>query len=293
MGSWYKTCGLSNLPILENEQTYVFVLEQNTDKVNHCYSTHLYRPVLLPFESTYNDYGIGTHSSGIGLGLIIEGIRDNLVELPVGENEYHDIAISKELFNEELFFEGIREGRLSINSYSGKKQVEFTMFRKDIVDNILDTFVIEKYVGKNIGTIGYDNSYVSYQFLDLVKELPLVVSELQKKYHGKYYLLSMENLILPDNLNVTRWFRRDNYRYSKIVHIDEQIGNFLEKNNTQDALELLTQHLKAVFIDHFMELTRKSWIPQSGEGSQYRDTEPYRLLMAAIDRVLSAEESDE
>jgi hypothetical protein len=59
MGCWNKTCGLSNLPILHGERTYVFVMEQVNSVGDHCYSTHLYRPVLLPFESTYNDYGGG------------------------------------------------------------------------------------------------------------------------------------------------------------------------------------------------------------------------------------------
>lgn len=31
MGSWNKTCGLTNLPIMCGEKTYVFVLERESD----------------------------------------------------------------------------------------------------------------------------------------------------------------------------------------------------------------------------------------------------------------------
>jgi hypothetical protein len=182
MGSWYKTCGLSNLPILTGDRTYVFVMEQNSSEDNHCYSSHLYRPVLLSFESTYADYGAGESSSGIGLDLIMSGIKDRMIEIPQGENKYHDIPVTKEAFDEELFFESIREGRLKVKSYNGENRVEFTMLRKDVVDAILETYIIEKYVGEGKGNTGYKNSYINYQFADLVKEVPAAIAAI--KEHG-------------------------------------------------------------------------------------------------------------
>ena len=191
MGSWNKTCGLSNLPILAGEQTYVFVLEQELDISSHCYSTHLYRPALLSFESTYNDCGGGEDSKGIGFDIIMNGIQSCLVEMPLGENEYHDIAVSKAAFNEELFFDSVREGRLYVTNYTGgSNRVEFTMFRKDIVDKIVETRVIKKYVGKGAGTTGYDNSYVTYKFSDLVAEIPEVMNLIAEHYSdAKWYLV--------------------------------------------------------------------------------------------------------
>ena len=53
MGCWNKTCGLTNLHIKAGERAYVFVLEKDEDD-SHCYTTHMYKPLLLPFETTYN-----------------------------------------------------------------------------------------------------------------------------------------------------------------------------------------------------------------------------------------------
>ena len=66
---------------------YVFVLEENQNRSDTCYTTSLYRPVLLPFESVYNDYGGGCDSGDIGFNLIMESIRQVLVEVPQGKNQ--------------------------------------------------------------------------------------------------------------------------------------------------------------------------------------------------------------
>jgi hypothetical protein len=162
MGCWNKTCGLSNLHIIAGTDVYVFVLEENTDKTDRCYSTAFWRPLLLPFTSKYNDYGGGEESGGPGFQLIMDSIAKELTEMEVGDNEYHDIAVKKEGFGEEQFFESVHEHRLFKKSYYGDKQViDFVMMRKDIVDYILENRVIERYVGEGKGTTGYSNSYIS------------------------------------------------------------------------------------------------------------------------------------
>jgi hypothetical protein len=55
---------------------------------------------------------------------------------------------------------------------------------------------------------------------------------------------------------------------------------------------ILTEHIRGIFIDAFMERTRKSWIPAGHEGSQSQDAEPYRVLIEATTRALDAEEAE-
>jgi len=297
MGCWNKTCGLSNLPILHGERTYVFVMEQVNSVGDHCYSTHLYRPVLLPFESTYNDYGGGEDSSGVGFDLIMAGLKKSLIEMPVGENPYHDIAVTKDAFDEELFFESVHERRLKTTDDYGKPQnIEFTMFRKDIVDAILDTYVIEDYVGPDKGTTGYKNSYVTYKFADLIADIPMLISALKDRYAGRYDMMGMGSIVVPSTIDthLRVWLRNnESYRFSSLIYINELLVDMLEAGDDQRAVELLTEHLKAIFVNNFMEITRKSWMPQCGEGSQYQDPAPYRVLMAAMDYMLKQIEKDE
>ena len=129
MGCWNKTCGLTNLHITAGQKAYVFVLEKrDDDNDSHCYSTHLYRPLLLPFETTYNDYGGGEDSTGVAFPLIMEGIKQRLHEMELGENEYHDIAVTKEAFGEEVQKHYTNMAQVEIEAY-GKAVTDWELIR--------------------------------------------------------------------------------------------------------------------------------------------------------------------
>jgi hypothetical protein len=303
MGSWNKTCGLSNLPIHSGEKAYVFVLEKQQLDDSHCYSTHLYAPCLLPFETTYNDYGGGEDSTGIGFPIIMESIKNNLNEIEAGENKYHDIAVTKDKFDEALFFEAVHEGRLQKhNPYAldedDHTKLEFVMFRKDIVDTILEKHYMEKYVGDGKGTHGYGNNYIRYYFKDIVADiLPMIqeISEMvaEDKELATFKLLSsFESMFKYDHPNLAAtWLRGDTYRYCNLIRINEYLFNLFEQEGPLPERilqleEILTESLKGRFIDAFMEMSRKSWIPAGHEGSQGDEQRPYRSLISATLEVL-------
>ena len=102
MGSWNKTCGLTGLHIIAGSQTYVFLLKENTIKNDRCYSTALWSPLLLPFTAEYDDYGGGENSSDL-LQYILDGIKTQVVEMELGENECHGIAVKRDALAESLF----------------------------------------------------------------------------------------------------------------------------------------------------------------------------------------------
>ncbi len=305
MGCWNKTCGLSNLHITAGTPVYVFVLEKN-ESYDHCYSTSLFRPLLLPFESTYDDYGGGEDSHGIALGMIMAGLTKNLVEMEVGENQYHDIAVKKEGFTPEKFFEAVHEDRLSIKGpfSSEPTQIYFTMFRKDIVDHILENRRIQDYVGEGKGTCGWGNNYVKYKFADIVADIRPLLNEAKEKIAkakedendtlANYMLYDgFEGLFPYGHPNkVAKWLRGDSYRYSRIVDMKTVIRRGLEVG-TETALEnlakVLEEHLKAIYIDGFMHAARKTWIPGGHEGSQSSSGWALRLLANATIEVLDEE----
>jgi hypothetical protein len=306
MGSWNKTCGLSNLHIHAGTPVYVFVLEKNKD-YNHCYSTSLFSPLLLPFESVYDDYGGGENSSGPALDYIMNMIKKDLVELEEGENQCHDIPVKKEGFDADKFFEAVHEDRLSIQGRrSEPTQLYFTMMRKDIVDDILDNRTIEDYVGDGKGTCGYDNNYVRYQFADIVADIrPLLNEAMEKIAEAKTTNDTLANYMLYDGFEgmfpyghpnkVAKWLRGDSYRYSRIVDMKSVIRRGLEIG-TVDSInkleEILTEHVKAIYIDGFMSAARKLWIPGGHEGSQSTSGGALRLLGAATVRALDREKAE-
>ena len=293
MGSWNKTCGLTNLPIMSGEDTYVFVLQRVDEMHDHCYATHLYKPLLLPFVSTYNDYGGGENSRGAAFTMVMDGIRDHLVEMPLGENEYHDIAVSKDAWGEDLFFEAEHEGRLRINR-GGEADLAFVMMRKDVIDDLMDTYEFEEYVGAGKGTHGYANSYVRYRMADVLADIDsffdamLRIQQEKGLKWPKMDLLAFVFLDEPGTKNrAADWCRHDlGYRYCHVVDVRGTVIELLMQGKRDLAHEIMSEHLKGKFVDTFMGMTRKSWIPGGHEGSQQEDFAPYRALISSMNKVM-------
>lgn len=299
MGCWNKTCGLSNLHITAGTPTYVFVLEKNKS-YDHCHSTSLFSPLLLPFEADYDDYGGGENCSGVALPFVMKGLKDHLVEMELGENQYHDIAVKKDNFDDKLFFEACHEDRMQIQGY-GKEptQIYFTMFRKDIVDNILENRVLEHYVGDGKGTCGWGNNYVRYKFSDVVASVRPLLEKMIADTEGQNEFLRgfiMDRIHKYRNdFYAAMYLNGDNYRYSRIVDMKEMVSKAIEIGTVESVNKieaLLVEHIKGVFIDSFMHAARKTWIPGGHEGSQSSSGGALRLLAKATVEVLDKERAE-
>lgn len=300
MGCWNKTCGLTGLHINAGDEVLVFALEQNSEYHDRCYTTAFWRPVWVPFYSEYNDYGGGENSHGIGLDLLIKGLKEQLVEMELGDNQYHDIAVKKDELGEELFFEAVHEGRLFINEgRKGKTLVDFVMFRKDVVKDILENFCREQYVGSGKGTCGWDNAYIQYGFRDILADVPAYLDKLKesidsakdpilRKYAGS------RGLFEHNDPNKAAMFLRDseNYRYSHLIRPFNELDELVAAGEMELAKELVEGWLTMSYLDVFMHSTRKVWNPGSHEGSQAQEHHGYRVLTKAINSALDREKEE-
>lgn len=308
MGSWNKTCGISNLHIRAGEQAYVFMLEQNPHH-DRCYATAFWRPLMLPFLSEYDDYGGGENSSA-AINYIIEGLKEQLVEMPLGDNKYHDIAVNKDILDEELLFEAVHEGRLKIKdrAFGGERLVDFVMFRKDIVDQITENWVRDLYVGGGKGTGGWGNNYIYYTFADIVAKVPEFIDTVEKEllstdgHEGdmppelrlKYSMRGLAGMYDHNDRNLVSIYLGaiDDYRFSRILRPGDVVVRLLADGKRADAEAMLVDILRASFINSFMEVTRKQWMPGGHEGSQAQEHKPYRVLCNAINAVLDKEKAE-
>lgn len=300
MGSWNKTCGLSNLHITAGTPVYVFVLER-AKSYDHCYSTSLFSPLLLPFEADYDDYGGGENCGGVALPFVMKGLKDHLVEMELGDNQYHDIAVKKDNFDDKLFFEAVHEDRMQIQGRYGKEptQVYFTMMRKDIVDDILENRVLEHYVGNGKGTCGWGNNYVRYKFSDVVASIrplleKMIADSEGKSEHMRAFMMDTVHKY-RDDFYAAMYLNGDGYRYSRIVDMKEMVSRAIEIGTVESINKieaLLVEHIKGVFIDSFMHDARKTWIPGGHEGSQSSSGGALRLLAKATITVLDKERAE-
>jgi hypothetical protein len=295
MGSWNKTCGLSGLYITHSTPVYVIPLVEGTDKTDRCYTTSFWNPVLLPFNSIYNDYGGGEGSMGIAFDTVIKNIAHNLIEMPVGANTNHDLPVSRDGFGEKQFFESVHENRLFTHGWGGSnRHIDFVMFRKDIVDYICSTFTLSKYLGDGLGNGGHSNAYQIYTLADIINDIPEVVDAYHVKLSGVDERLAFHfnmhtlarSCINPQNLFSRAIQGVDSHRFSSIVDMNGEVAALLKTDRRDDAIDLLSVFALGYILNSFLDSVRKLWMPGGHEGSQSQDHDGYRLLNIATTNVL-------
>ena len=308
MGCWNQTCGLTQLHIRANQDVVVFAMTKNNGVDSLCYTTPFYAPVMMPFYAKYNDYGGGEECHGIGFNIVMDAIKEELVELPVGENQYHDIAVKKEGFGEEQFFEAVHEDRLFVKGMNPRQRIHvgFMMIRKDIFDHILENRVLERYVGNNQGTIakwGDSKDYIEFKFADVAADIPACVdyiftalqdeSNVLARFDPLRYLRKLnDNSLRPVGNRAASYLSHEDYRYSSLVRPSSEIDRYISTDDKTGLTEYLTEYLKALWIDGFMLDTRKFWSPQAGAGSQQDEHEGYELLIDAMTAALASEKRE-
>jgi hypothetical protein len=333
MGCWNKTCALSNLPIFRGEEVYVFLIEQNglgPSSGNHCYSDHLYSPIITPFYSHYDDYGAGENNSGAALPVIINSLKKVVIEKELGENQYHDLEVKRDTLSEDNLFELIKNQRLSIkNPYRNLKEngpeevlIEFVMMKKDIVDDILNKSTMEVY---------WNKSFVKFQLSDVFCEVDAVIDavikanktreRMIKSLYGNKGNMSKENIKSLSDLNLvshnadmaisaytmepllfqaglktsafaTTLHNSTMNGHSRIVSFWPEFSNMVSEGNLDTARTYLIDTFKGIFIRSFFESTRRSWIPQSGEGGQNVNFDEHKLLVNSILKSIEKTEKE-
>lgn len=299
MGCWNKTCGLTQLPILAGEPVWVFPIE-STPGHERCYSHALWTPLLFPLQADYNDYGGGenTHHD-VAYHYLMDVLAEFMVELEQGDNEYHDIPVQRENLSIDLFYEAVHEGRLSVTSplaHYGPKEnlVDFTMIRKDVVEQILSSRIHREYVPardvmdtEENNPEGYD-PYVNFQYSELVALIPELATRLtDQKSDDPKHMMGMINLVRTtarDQAKATGnplWYVLSGYffEHSRLGRLDSRLDTLLNSMVGAGATEPLEAFLERFvlgeYINGYMTEIRGVWKPGCHEGSQSAEWEEY------------------
>jgi len=299
MGCWNGTCGLTNLPIHDGEEMYVFpVLENDLSSYrSHCYSSALYKPMLTPFVSVYNDYGAGEKSSGIALDIIMESIQENLVELEIGKNTYHDIAVKKEGFTVDTFFEAAHEDRLFVQGYGKKSAVYFTMVRKDIVDNMFNLWKFDMYMGEGKASNPADCYERDVTYAKQAEYIPEFIDTIKRTIEdaddeiSRYYVPSSIRDI-SNKIPMLKYlcYSFDSSEHWRLTQIEHKLVKFITEGRIDDAIELARIQLLGTMVNRMMESTRKIWLPVMHQGSQSQSYDTYKFLNQLTSDVIAERE---
>lgn len=339
MGCWNGTDAISNLHIYERQDVVVFMLAENKNKSSFCETTALYDVCPIFFEGKYNGYGSIEEEHGFGLTVVMDAIKEQLYEFGEGPNSSHDVAVNKSNFDFELMMSADHEGRLAIENRSSwnedeyhkdtlernrtergltrsqefeldrlvnkikakdmHRQLNHVIIHKQVFDNILEKFYIEKYVGNSKGTAGYDNNYNHIYFKDVIDSIPEYIQSKKetaskiKDSSDKWAFELLERTKDTSNLAQIYLKRFDsNTDGYAIIDVSDYIYEYVEHEEWDNLYKFVKVALTGYWINMYMESIRKVWSKQCGDGSQNTDPMGYRILANSINEILDKEKEE-
>jgi len=287
MGCWNHTCAITNLPIYAGEKVEVILLKSRIgqDRSSFCHPDAYHLPIPFTFSGKYDDYGSVEMCEGVALEPIIESLQKHLLEMEVGENEYHDIAAIKDEFDIDKLFELDHEGRLFIinqkmmHDMRDGIRVKHIVVRKEVYDGIIADMTFDRWDREKseIYYIGYDDLVKEYeQFTkDIDDILALDFDDFKRRYwrmDGKIGETFIGGLIA--------------YRGQGSLGMDYPINVVetlfdMRDNGNEDYDAMLDNAVRLSMLSCFMNGARKSWVVPSGVGSQ-DDNTSYQELCANL-----------
>jgi hypothetical protein len=262
--------------------------KKNRERIN-CYTNAYYDYCPLPFYAEYNDYGAGENNNGIGLSIIMDAIREKLFEFEKGENQYHDIAVKKDDFDATLMWEAAHEGRLAINNYSKvPRNLVPVMVHGDIFDHILDNVTKDYYYYDEAGEFASRK----YCFREILNDLPEYVMRLRCAIVDRpfFSLDSTTSGMFKDSESnlAMKWLSYTDRNTSFLFDMSGYLAEHLPDMTDKQAIEFLTEYLKGLWLNVFMDETNKVWIQPKSAG-QESDQVPFQILNDAVQKVFAEE----
>jgi len=309
MGCWDETCGVTQVPIVSGDPVALIFLtncnayhdkEYPDNHSGHCYSTDIWSPRALPVLAKYNDYGgIEEFAENWNTEWIIKGFQRDLIEKPLGENEYHDHAVLRAEVNIERLVDLVHDNRVEIlNAYTQKPVVIGFMMVHGWVWDMWTTSLI-------------------HPWQDDIS-LDQVIAHGVEFYNGLVSLLdqSASDGQIPMNLYTFRGVVDHTNSFSafgdsgNIDNIGVQTGirGYREKLLTMakqglaayhpDVVTVITDIARYLCFHSHMDVLRKTYAPQSGKGSQTQAFDQHiALAQGAVawmrDKKDSCDECDE
>ena len=120
MGSWCATCGISRMPIQEDQQVKLLLIVKNNPQTgSSCYIDDWWKPVGLPVDAKYADYGNFelVNPDDINAQLLLDFLKDNVTPMEQGENKYHDLPVVPSELTWQRVNDLIHKGRLMLGKH--------------------------------------------------------------------------------------------------------------------------------------------------------------------------------
>ena len=263
MGSWYGTCGITQMPLISDEIVMI-PLKQRAYKVGGadvCYSNEVWAPFGAPIFGKYDDYGqIAEHDGQGSVHLFnVNLIYDKVISIPSERGE--EPVNHETILSVEGFLSAIHEDSLKFAStwYGGSEpeQIEYQYSKMYILRSVWDNLVA-KYPKKNYrGQIANKELYVA-EITEMVNNPSSGIGD----YLDREYVATAVRIAL----------------YRDATMVDGKVDPIINV--------LIDQLAELCIINNAMHEMRKLYMPQCGAGSQANDYRPYEIVMEAMQKTI-------
>jgi hypothetical protein len=254
-----------------------------------CSTSALYSVCPLLFEGKYTDYGAVSDLSGC-IDLILSSLKSQVIEMDVGENEYHDIAIKRDTFDEKMIFTASNKNRLFVAHHWNKNKA--ISLHPVIIHGSVYREILDKYIADSDDT-----------FQDIVDKIPSFVLKIRQHIEKKDVIghhLDVETIWSweEQQTNIAaRWISRhsglEGEYTSLLINKEKILMDYIKAGDWGSVETLYIEILKVSFLNNFMYATRKMWTPQCGAGNSNGELYPYEFLAKTILDISAAERKRE
>lgn len=324
MGSWNKTCGITQFPIHSGDDVVTFILVQNEfggDRPNPCYSNEYWNVIPMPIYGQYNDYGW----------------------MDVDDGQDHKIAFLKEHYKDAVVVnkEQAKRVQMCYASLKGKNKGPFDSWEalgdaihghafflknrlggwKNYPKNLsFASFMVSRKVWDAL-TATYTVDYPekkTYTKADLVAGIEKFfaytaskkaeLEKLQKESDEAPDDVAREAIrllafdLIHSSLSSSKYIKEvfkdktyNNPVAGVIQFICDRIGSespVIELKELTEAKALNAEDAASMYLLWCaMRVLRKSWFPQSGEGSQCGIEEQHLALVKVMGEMIEHEKT--
>ena len=267
MGSFSTTCAVSGLPIQAREPVRFLLLTENPHSDwALSYPHSIWLPRTWPLRALYNDYGgVEEVEDGATRRAWMDVLKMDLVELPVGENEYHDLATSKDMPFEK-FLKALWKNRVFVRRAGHMEQLKVrqAFIREDVWQGLKSISLTE--------VPSYDSPIDFQIFKKAIESMRRIWGRLTTPFSEAHHteveiravmeeILSLAPPFLPNEVPSTRTL---NAHFNMLANLRRT--HVMTETEATSFLDMAEEFL---YINYVLGLSRYWWRPSYAIGPQF------------------------
>lgn len=266
MGSWCATCGISRMPIKEDQEVKLLLIAKSgLHNSSSCYIDEWWKPIGLPIDVKYADYGNFEliKSEDEVANSLLNFLKKNVKPLEQGENKYHDLEVVPSELDWSKVNELIHETRLMLNEtsyYNYNKYLVWFPIHKKVYDSL-----IKPYYAYGI------------EMPEYLRTVDSTIENINNVFTSK---ADVDDVDDTDTINFITEMHRNN-ELREVFGNDYYIKHFINSDSSDSTIQVAAEsiHLRAS-----MSRLRIPFIPVTGMGGQ-SDLDEYKLHQSLADAI--------